>query len=217
MVNLKPAIAIIFLVALAGIFFFFFSEQTDTVLEEGYSKILRVIEKNGLTKEQFFEAKIIFIEEGELVNDFSPGHFAGLERDLKELKSEFQKLQAPKEKNAFLSAIEVYLEMIELEKQEKQIYLDVIQLKNSVSDLESACKNLEQIKSIAVQDFELTISFSELDQKNIDVLLNNSVVENIDNLLLENNPLEQVNLYPYLFDDIHSTELLCPDTEGEST
>lgn len=110
------------------------------------------------------------------------------------LKNGFARKRDSREKQALLSSIELYLELIELEKNEKELYTSALLLNDKVTDLESGCQNRNAILDVANNELIFSGKLSGLNDKVTDFLLDYAELPKIDLITLD---LE--------YDDIEST------------
>ena len=210
----KNLIIVVFflLFVIAGLFLlqnFPTSEKTTITVEEGFEEINAVLSQNSLSFERLQKAEIILIEDGKLVNDFSESSFSNLQNGLQALKAKFQSKENSSDKEALVQSIDLYLEVLELERKEKELYGDAVALNEKVSDLKSGCENKQELQSIADRELEFSNSLSELNQKTSDFLLDFIEVERADLLLLDLNPSDEFeSAYDFSF-DVYDIDYLC--------
>lgn len=192
-------------------------ENNAITLDEGIKKISSLLQKDNASFDKLKKGEIILIQGGKLVSDYSPENFAKLGADLISLKMQIQQKDESKDKQALLKSIDLYIEVLKLEQEEKGLYTAANAVAQKSTDLKSSCQNIEELKKIPSKEIELDNAFSGLNKKTNELFLAYANLDKIDSLLLDvGNPSEIENNFDFLF-DVQQLEQLCGITNSPET
>jgi len=204
---LALAVLLVFVVVVIS-FLLSAPEKTTVTASEGFSQISSVLLANSLSFEKLQKAEIILVENGQLKNDFSDSSFTKLETGLRGLKTEFLAKDDSAAKNALVKSVDLYLELILLEKKEKELFVLAASLERDSTDLQTTCRNRARFVSFAQQDLELSNSLIGLNDKTNEMFTEFGVVEQIELLLLDIDTGQSLESYSFI-SDIEELDYAC--------